>query len=56
MKWIYRILRLFFCPHRYQQYDVEAEYYFRDEKRPSRITAPFKCDYCGDIKVVKLTH
>jgi hypothetical protein len=40
MKYLYKILRLFMCPHKYV------------EERSNRL----KCKYCGKIKNVRCKH
>lgn len=47
MKWIYRILRLFFCPHNYRKLDVY------EKKVGGRIIGYSyvkECVYCGEVK------
>lgn len=56
MKWIYRILRLFFCPH-YWVIVTEVKVYSICE--PTKATLPIgleqrcRCKRCGEIKVFK---
>lgn len=53
MKWLYRILRLFFCPHKWiekERYDLS----YQDNTRFG-ISMILKCKYCGQIREKKLT-
>jgi len=55
MKWLYRILRLFFCPHFWIKIDKESiksngeEYWVGD-------LYTLQCKYCGEIKFKKVNN
>lgn len=53
MRWLYRIFRLYRCPHKYKTYDTEPIYY-DDKQRAkgmySQIMNYQECTRCGNRK------
>lgn len=52
MRWLYRILRLFFCPHRWERAGVKKTGYTRksDGKELEFESIILQCAYCGNMK------
>ena len=57
MKYLYLILRLFFCPHKWVDMGNTrtAHWYgYRNEKNPYKTTALFQCVKCGKTKSMRI--
>lgn len=50
MKWIYRILRLFFCPHKYEVFHTIKEYERESDTVPSSTIIILQCNRCGKMR------
>jgi aspartate carbamoyltransferase regulatory subunit len=51
MKWLYRILRLFFCPHKDDIIDhYEITKTFKSGNTHKELVYLNKCKYCGRLK------
>lgn len=53
MKYLYKILRLFFCPHKYTILYKVSCFDGSDAIMPSYYKYHLRCRYCGKIKVKK---
>lgn len=58
MKWLYRILRLFFCPHRWVNTGHTIQHYVEDwmtpdNKRATFLRRVYECRYCGSTREQK---
>lgn len=55
MKYLYKILRLFFCPHKYGKITHEIKVYEDGDnsKIPNFIKYIKECKYCGRMKEFK---
>ncbi len=54
MKDLYKILRLFFCPHKYESIGEHEVFQTRNYSLPIRIEYVSRCKYCGKIKKTKI--
>jgi hypothetical protein len=56
MKYLYKILRLFFCPHHWTRVSVESIERSRQGKKLGIVAEvrTFRCRYCGDEKTSKV--
>lgn len=50
MKYLYKILRLFFCPHKYNKTLNKADIVTTVDKRIVGFSYTSQCSYCGRIK------
>ena len=56
MKWLYRILRLVMCPHKYYQLENKPIQVFKpwsSMEMPSAYDYVCRCKYCGKIKAFR---
>lgn len=52
MKYLYKILRLFFCPHKLRTiHSINIMDPEQSNETPVALKLIGKCDYCGTIKV-----
>lgn len=53
MKYLYKILRMFFCPHKYKTLVLSGDVHRTSHKGVKIVTGKFydkECLYCGKIK------
>jgi hypothetical protein len=53
MKYFYRILRLFFCPHKYETIGISEVKPYNEDFVYKRIYRQ-ECEYCGKPNVYKV--
>lgn len=56
MKWLYRILRMFVCPHRWrhmEQINVHGESW-DGTRRVIGFNSVLQCQRCGTLKIVRI--
>lgn len=54
MKWLYRILRLFFCPHKYE-IAGETEITRSSDNSVAGHLVILECKHCGKLKEFRTT-
>ena len=51
MKWLYRILRLFWCPHKWEVFKKNTFFHKGSSSEyPVRMTFTLSCKRCGKIR------
>jgi hypothetical protein len=50
MRWLYRILRIFFCPHRWHEFD-RIRVFEPEQSHPFGDRYVLQCRYCGKLRV-----
>ncbi len=53
MKYLYKILRLFVCPHKWILKEVVEVYEYSTSKLPYCRKRTLQCKYCGKLKFRK---